>query len=192
MLRVQGYKEISELNLPNGKQHGFIAQELATVFPELTKDISKPVFDKEHNQTSTFEFKSINYNGLISVLTSGINELNEELKLLKDEIVALKETNSKNKSIIQENSENLKGAFMEQNIPNPFDNQTTIRYQLPDNTNSGEIIVFDLNGRLIKSYSINKNEKEITIKASDIGSGLFIYSLVKNGQTLITKKMLVK
>ena len=81
---------------------------------------------------------------------------------------------------------------MEQNIPNPFADQTTIRYQLPEGTSTAEIIIFDLNGRLIKNYPVYKNQSELTIKASDIGSGLFIYSLVENGQELLSKKMVIK
>lgn len=185
------YKEISELNLPTGMQHGFVAQELAKVFPELTKDISKPVFDKERKSSEFFDFKSVNYNGLISVLTAGINELNAELKLLKEEIATLKESNS-TKSKLESKSENNKGFYMEQNIPNPFLDQTTIRFQLPNGANNSAIMVFDLNGNLKKSYPINKNQSEITIRSSDIGKGLFIYSLVESGQEMITKKMIVK
>ena len=81
---------------------------------------------------------------------------------------------------------------MQQNIPNPFIDQTTISYQLPEESTTAEIIVFDLNGRLIKTYPVNKNQSELTIRASEIGSGLFIYSLVQNGQELLSKKMIIK
>ena len=53
-------------------------------------------------------------------------------------------------------------------------------------------MVFDLTGKSIKTYPLNKNQSELFIKASDIGSGLFIYSLVQNGQELLSKKMVVK
>ena len=59
-------------------------------------------------------------------------------------------------------------------------------------TNTAKIIVFDLIGLLIKNYLINGNQSEPTIKSSDIGRGYFIYSLVQNGQELITKKMIVQ
>ena len=59
-------------------------------------------------------------------------------------------------------------------------------------TNTAAIIVFDLNGLLIKNYPINSNQSELTIKSADIGRGYFIYSLVQNGQELITKKMIVQ
>lgn len=186
------YKKMPELNLPQGLQHGFIAQELATVFPELTKDIKKPIIDKEGKQTSILEFKSVNYNGLISVLTAGINELSQELQLLKEEISTLKDAMASGATSKSSALDNTEGAFMEQNIPNPFADQTTVRYQLPIGTNTAEIIVYDLNGLLIKNYPINGNQSELTIKASEVGRGLFIYSLVQNGRQLITKKMIVQ
>ena len=181
------YKEITEMNLPNGNQHGFISQELATVFPELTEDISKPIFDKEQKIIGNFDFKAVNYNGLISILTAGIKELNIELKTIKEEFAILK--NAKNS--LSNLSENNNKAFMEQNIPNPFTDQTIIRYQLPVGVNNAIIMVMDLNGKLIKNYAVNNNQSEIVIKASEIGKGFFIYSLVQNGQELVTKKMII-
>jgi hypothetical protein len=81
---------------------------------------------------------------------------------------------------------------MEQNIPNPFSDQTTIRYQLPNGTNQASIIVLDLNGKMIKEYAINQNKGEVRITASEIGKGLFLYSLINNGKEIITKKMVIK
>ena len=185
------YNNIKEINLANGLQHGFIAQDVAEVFPELTRDITKPIFDKDDNLLSKFTFKSLNYTGLISVLTAGIQELNTKIETL-EKALAEKDTKSSERKVLSSPLENTKGMFMEQNIPNPFADQTTIKYQLPSGTNTAEIMVFDLNGRLIKSFAINKNQSEVTIKASNIGSGIFIYSLVQNGQELITKKMIVK
>ena len=175
------------MNLPNGNQHGFISQELAAVFPELTEDISKPIFDKENKIIGNFDFKAVNYNGLISILTAGIKELNIELKTIKEEFAILK--NAKNS--LSNLTENNNKVFMEQNNPNPFTDQTTIRYQLPIGVNNGNIMVMDLSGKLIKNYQLNNNQSEITIKASEIGKGFFIYSLIQNGQELVTKKMII-
>ena len=180
------YNKMAELNLPEGTQHGFVAQELEKVFPEMITEVNKPVFDQEGKIKSQFAYKAVDYMGLISVLVGGIQELNAKIATLenaRDQKSHLKTANG-----LSEN----KGIFMQQNTPNPFGDQTTISYQLPEGTNTAEIMVFDLNGRLIKTFPINKNQSELTIKASDIGSGLFIYSLVQNGQELLSKKMIVK
>ena len=174
------FKQIAELNLPQTKQHGFIAQDVEKVFPELVTEISKPVFDKSGKVTSTFTFKAVEYEAMNSMLVAAVQELNTELQLLKEEIATLKSSKSERKSLTGSTLE-TKGAFMQQNIPNPFADQTTITYQLPEGKSNAEIIVFDLTGKLIKTYAVNKNQSELIIKAADIGSGLFIYSLVQDG-----------
>ena len=185
------FKRITELNLSKGLQHGFIAQDLANVFPELTKDIKKPVFDKEGKIISHFEFKSVNYEGLIPVLTAAVNELNEEIKSLKQEIEDLKELNSNLRLSNESSLQNNEKAILEQNIPNPFSDKTTIRYQYQKNAGNASLIVFDLNGKIVKEFPLSEPNGNITINASQIGKGLFIYGLFQNGQELITKKMLI-
>ena len=185
------FKRISELNLPKGLQHGFIAQDLANVFPELTKDIKKPVFDKEGKIVSHFEFKSVNYEGLIPVLTQAVNELNENIKSLKQEIEDLKELNSNLRLNNESSLQNSEKAILEQNIPNPFSDKTSIRYQYQKNAGNASLIVFDMNGKIVKEFPLSEPNGNITIDASQIGKGLFIYGLFQNGQELITKKMLI-
>ncbi len=185
------YKKISELNLASGLQHGFVAQELEAVFPELTRDVSKPIFDKERNYISNYEFKSVNYIGMISILTAAIKELNTETIALKAEINDLKTANK----IGNNNSSSktaLDGYRLEQNTPNPFQDETQIKYELPNFSANSSIIIFDLNGKLIKEYSLTNKSGTVIVKSSDIGKGLFLYSLVSDGNELITKKMLVK
>lgn len=184
------FKQVNGINLPQSFQHGFISQELFEVLPELTKDITKPVFNKEGKIESEVTYKSINYMGLISILTAGIQELKEEVTTLKDELANYKAGDEVRKNLLQDTSGNE--FFMEQNTPNPFDNQTTIRYQLSKGNSIATIAVFDLNGKLIKDYPINKNNGELVISSSEIGKGMFLYSLIQNGQELITKKMIVK
>ncbi len=184
------YKEMNEINLAEGLQHGFISQELEEVFPELTKDITKPVFDKEDNIVSKFSFKAINYNGLIPVLTAAVNELNEEVQYLREELAQLreKENSLDNDNLLEENAK----AILEQNVPNPFTDRTSIRYELQEGITNASLMVFDMNGKIVREFKLVKTSGEITIDASQVGKGMFIYSLVQNGQELISKKMIIK
>ena len=185
------YNKILEMNLPTEEQHGFISQEFATVFPELTKDITKPVFNDKGEITSNFTFKAINYNGLISVLTAGFKELSEEMIALKQELAEYKASDLNRKSLI--NSTSISTDYiLEQNIPNPYSDKTSIRYKLPNGITKASIVVLDLNGKLVKEYEINQNNGEQIISATDIGKGIFLYSLIDNGSIVITKKMIIK
>jgi hypothetical protein len=117
------FKETSDINLPTSNQHGFISQEMAEVFPELTKDITKPVLDEDGKIVSELSFKGINYTGLISVLTAGIQELNtelvEEIAAVREELDEYKANDKIRESLVQDSRE-VSDYSMEQNIPNPF------------------------------------------------------------------------
>lgn len=186
------YKDLKTINLSKGLQHGFISQEVAKVFPELTKDIVKPVFDKEGKKIDEVSFKSINYDGLISVLTASVQELHQEVKNLKEELSSYKTDENLKKASIQENNFNANEFYLDQNIPNPFTDQTTISYRLPKNINNASIMIFDLNGKLIQEYPITKNNGAIIIKTSEVGKGMFLYSIAYLNQEMITKKMIVR
>lgn len=187
------YNKISEINLPTENQHGFISQEFANIFPELTRDITKPVFDNEGKIISNYTFKGINYNGLISILTAGFKELHEEMEVLKQELADFKASSLIREKLNLSSSSISLGFIMEQNIPNPFQDQTQIKYELPEGANSTSIIIFDLNGRLIKEYSLSNQRKGIVVvNSSEIGKGFFIYSMVFNGSEILTKKMIIK
>jgi len=185
------YKKTEGLSLPEINQHGFISQEMVEVFPELTKDITKPVFDEEGKIVSELSFKGINYTGLISVLTAGIQELNTELTAVGDELDEYKANDKIRQSLVQDSRE-VSDYSMEQNIPNPFNDRSVIRYQLAPDVNQASITIFNLNGGFVKDYQIEENKGEITVLASEIGKGMFIYSLTRNGQEIMSKRMIVR
>lgn len=88
MLDVKTYNfktaEFPELNLPNNMQHGFTAQNLESVFPELVR--LNPV-----KKEQPVEFKAVNYTGLIPVLTEAIQEQQKIIDQLKERIEILEE-----------------------------------------------------------------------------------------------------
>jgi hypothetical protein len=185
------FKNVEGMNLSKENQHGFISQEMAEVFPELTKDMTKPVFDEEGNVVSQISLKAINYTGLISVLTAGIQELNTELTAVREELNDYKATDNVRRNLLQDTRASS-GYSMDQNTPNPFDDRSVIRYQLAPGINQATISIFNLNGGFVRDYTVDGNRGEITILASDIGRGMFIYSLTQNGQEIMSKRMIVK
>lgn len=185
------YKKIDELHLSQAKQHGFISQEMAEVFPELTKDVTKPVFDENGKITSEFSFKAINYVGLISLLTAAVQELNTELTQVREYLEEYKANDVVRTQLIQ-NPNVIDGYSIEQNVPNPFDEKTSIRFQLAQGVQSATLSIFNLNGAFVRDYTLEGNSGEIEILASEIGKGMFIYSLNQNGQEIISKRMIIK
>jgi len=72
------------LNLASGLQHGFIAQEVETQFPELVQVVNHPAqYDSLGVETAPERiFKGMNYNGLISLNTQAILDLNQKVENL--------------------------------------------------------------------------------------------------------------
>ena len=185
------FKQISELNLPTELQHGFIAQNIEEVFPELVTTVTKPVFGKDDEEKGTFQYKAVNYTGLISVLTSGINEMNTKMTEMEGELEDLKRAIESNQKKFDNQNDDKVGFTMEQNRPNPFTSKTTINYTLANNA-SATISVFDMSGKFIRDYNLSEEKGQVIIDSNEIGKGMFIYSLISNGEIMVTKKMIVK
>jgi hypothetical protein len=68
--------EYQDLNLPSGRQYGFSAQELESVFPELVRTEShlSPEDLEGNREASPLIYKSVNYLGLIPLLVEAIKE----------------------------------------------------------------------------------------------------------------------
>jgi hypothetical protein len=143
------FKANDQLNLPEGLQHGFIAQNIEEVFPELVTSISKPIVDKENKLVGQYEYKAVNYIGLISVLTSSIQELNAKVEALENE--------KREREVVEEAKkiEEEVGFTMDQNIPNPFNNQATISYTIPSGVKAN-ISIFDMSGKYIREYNLTE------------------------------------
>lgn len=185
------YKKMEGQNLPQGIQHGFISQEMAEVFPELTRDITKPVFDKDGKIVSELSFKAINYVGMISLLTEAVKELYAQLSAVRQDLDEYK-TNDVVRTQLFQNPNVIIGFSIEQNVPNPFSDKTSIRFQLAPGVQSATLSIFNLNGAFVRDYALEGNSGEVEILASEIGKGMYIYSLNQNGQEIISKRMIVK
>lgn len=79
---------------------------------------------------------------------------------------------------------------LEQNVPNPFAEQTSITYNLPDNTTKAQMLFYNAQGKLIQSTELSQKGKGIlNVFASDLSNGIYTYTLVVDGKIIETKKM---
>ncbi|MCE9539628.1 MAG: tail fiber domain-containing protein [Bacteroidetes bacterium] len=80
---------------------------------------------------------------------------------------------------------------LEQNVPNPFAEQTTISYSLPDNTVKAQILFYNSQGKLIQSTElIQKGKGQLNVFASDLSNGIYTYTLVVDGKVIDSKRMI--
>ena len=83
---------------------------------------------------------------------------------------------------------------LEQNFPNPFNPETTVKYSIPK-AGIVKLAVYDLNGRVVKlitdSYHSVGNYVE-TINMNGFSSGIYLYEISAGDITLSGKMVLVK
>lgn len=79
---------------------------------------------------------------------------------------------------------------LNQNVPNPFAEQTTITYNIPQNSGFAQIIFYNHLGQLIKVVDIKtKGKGQLNVFANDLTNGIYSYSLIIDGKIHDTKKM---
>ncbi len=80
--------------------------------------------------------------------------------------------------------------YLDQNNPNPFQENSQINFYIPLKVKDAKILIKNLEGKIIKAVQINKREEgSITIYGSDINDGIYIYNLVLDDVVYESKKM---
>ena len=177
---------------------GLIAQELMKVFPEL---VSSP--------SSENGYYAVNYNGMIPVLLEAIKEQQtqieklqfmilkqaNEMELLQEHLEACQ--NNPDHSLPQnmpagENFKQNKEGKLFQNTPNPFNASTEIKFEIPVNSTSARLLIHDMQGAEIKSYSItSKGIGNIIIQGAELQAGMYMYTLLVNNTIVDSKRMIL-
>ena len=170
--------------------HGFIADEVLEVFPEMVKEFVEPVLGDAKALNEAKVFKSVNYIQLISILTKGIQEQQAQIEELK---TLLKSTNTlvlnDNLKLPQDIAN--KAFTLSQNTPNPFSEKTTITYSIPTNTEKAVLAIFDMTGKLLQQYNLLQGKNQLVINGNTLQAGMYIYSLLANGQEVVSKRMVL-
>lgn len=144
---------------------------------------------------------------IINAQSAQITDLNNRLTNLENCLSALLPTLcSMNQSLIQNNSaeqqalvrkdiavtlSNKDAVVLDQNVPNPFAEQTVINFSIPETVKKAQIHFYDGQGKLMQSVDIaDRGLGSLTVFGSDLSSGVYTYTLVADGQVVATKKMM--
>jgi hypothetical protein len=84
-------------------------------------------------------------------------------------------------------------AKLEQNIPNPFRENTTIKYYLPSDSRTATITISDLNGVQLKQFDLvgTRGFGQVLISGGSFAAGTYVYTLTVNGKQVDSKKMML-
>ena len=177
-------EEYSEIKDKRKESIGFIAQDLMEIVPEVV------------SYDTVAQLYAISYSRIIPLLVEAIKELNAEVEDLKIKTKdKTGETASELKSAIAPDAELLPGvseAFLSQNQPNPFNENTSISYFLPSAIQQAVLYIYDMNGKQLKSIALAEREEgSMVIYANELNPGMYYYSLIADGQIIGTKQMIL-
>ncbi len=156
-------------------QIGLIAQQVEKVVPEVVKTM--------HDGT-----KAVAYQNLVALLIEAVKEQQYQIEELKNnsfKSTSLTADPNQNKLDIGKN-------VLFQNHPNPFNSKTTIKYSVANEISNAHILIFNMQGTLIKTFNIlEKGTGQITINSSELNAGMYMYSLIVDGKLIDTKRMIL-
>ncbi len=154
---------------------GVSAQELQEIYPNLVKE-------------GQDGYLAVNYTELVPVLIRSIQELKQEL----DDVKGSDESRmTRSASNAEENLQPFAKNILYQNTPNPFKEQTTIRFSLTDDAQDAAICIFDMTGKMLKKLPISLGTTSVSVNGWELGEGMFLYTLMVNGREIDTKRMIL-
>ena len=169
------YLKKDEMKMASRRHFGIDAEELQKVYPDLVL-------------VGQDGYLAVNYVELVPLLIRSIQELKQELDAVKGSPQA------KTRSVSVESADFNTAAsanVLYQNNPNPFKEQTVIRFRLADDAQNAAICIFDMTGKQLKKLPISSVMGSVSFGGYELGEGMFLYSLIVNGQEIDTKKMVI-
>lgn len=177
-INVEDYNT-SEQQIMSKRHYTLNADQLEEVFPDLVYE----------NEDGT---KSINYVEMVPILVQAINELKGELDELKGNGGEVKKAPTRTASS-DEMGENVTLLALGQNKPNPFGTSTNIEVSIPADVQKAFIYVYDLTGKKLQQIDIPaRGNQAVTVNASSLTDGMYLYSLIADGKVVETRRMIVE
>ena len=170
-----------EMEMSSRRHYGVDAKELQKVYPDL-------VLEGQDG------YLAVNYVELVPILIRSIQELKAELDEIKNS--SRMDAEARGASLKSETETNVLSStvhcnILYQNTPNPFKERTSICFKLADNAQNASICIFDMTGKILKKLPISSDMDSVSIAGYELGEGMFLYSLIVNGQVIDTKRMVI-
>lgn len=173
---IQNEGDAKNIGESSHLHYGFIAQEVKEVYPDLVYENSDGIL-------------SIDYTGFIPLLVDALKDMKATIIKQDAEIDMLK-------NMVKDRPVDLKDvgivASLSQNKPNPFKVSTLIDCVIPESVSSAFIYVYDLIGTQKLRHAIKeRNNVSLTIEGNTLSAGMYIYTLVCDGQEIDSKRMIL-
>ncbi|MCS6917245.1 MAG: tail fiber domain-containing protein, partial [Chitinophagales bacterium] len=163
-------------------------------YAEFVVPLVKAVQELNANQQSSFEELKAENEKLKAEnteLKAGMVDMQSRLAKLES-LLSLTGEGAAEKQLSHETVTLSGGARLEQNVPNPFDGSTTIGYFVPDESARVQLQFTSATGEVLSTVDVSAGKGTVTVKAQDMPSGAYRYSLLVNGSVVDTKTMLLQ
>jgi hypothetical protein len=172
----------------NVQKFGLVEKEVQQVVPEVVRDWQVSADEAGMFSKVPASKIAIEYNAFIPLLIKGMQEQQQKIITLEERIAKLeKALNSVSSNDVS--GKQIAGVSLLQNQPNPFNQNTIIRYTVPAGANA-QIMIYDATGRLIKTLQATQSGQS-QINASELKPGAYKYTLVTNGNVVASKTMVL-
>ncbi|MEP7129102.1 MAG: tail fiber domain-containing protein, partial [Chitinophagales bacterium] len=181
------------------RQVGFIAQEV-----EKTVKDNGYTFNGVYVPQNDNDNYAIDYSKFVVPLVKSVQELSKQngdletqnaemksqLATMQSQIDALI-NGTKSTTESKSSSANFSVPILNQIAPNPFSQSATISFSLPVDVTDAQLLITDLSGKILKSYSINSGATQQIINGNELIAGSYLYSISVNGKVMDSKQMVV-
>ena len=168
--------------------------------PILSIAISEGATTNFGPNTATRNVTSVNLSPLIDSLEDQIDALESEnaaqqaqIDDLIARVEAIEDCACDGTLAVSDFNVETDQPVLRQNIPNPFDNTTSIGYFIPLTYAKANIVVSNVAGQILNNVPITKfGEGEITISKNRLQSAVYFYTLFVDGKRVASKRMVVE
>jgi hypothetical protein len=82
--------------------------------------------------------------------------------------------------------------MLHQNNPNPFSKETEIRMSIPATVVQAVFYVYDLQGKALQRQIVSgRGDTSIKIEGGSLSAGMYLYTLIADGQNSDVKRMVL-
>jgi len=170
--------------MPTNKKYvGVIAQQMQQIAPYMVGR-----FTDQDTPSQKTDYLDYDANALTYILVNAVQEQQKQIGALQAQIAQLLSQQPGNSSL---KTAGEGGAQLWQNVPNPTEGTTLIRYSIPAQAHQAQISLHSLKGELLKSFPITqRGAGELSVNTTTLPEGVYLYRLVIDGKQVDTKKLL--
>ena len=164
---------VAEKKASERTHFGFIAEDVQKVYPELVHEDSEGGL-------------SVDYIGLIPLLIQTVQQLDAEVKALRGEGGIIKGMGTETGTGDFE-------ANPTKDVQISTNGSCEIEYTLSEAVKSARLFIYNISGKLIECRIIDgRGAGKLSVDTSKLNKGIYIYTVMADGQSVISRQMIVQ